>query len=885
MTTLLARLVSLIRNLLRGDRVERELDAELRGYVEMLADERIQRGLDPERARREARLALGGVEQVKEQVRAVRAGALLEQIAQDVRYAVRGLRRAPVFAATAIVTLALGLGANTAVFSVIDALLLRPLPVYQPARLVAVYRGASGTSGAFSFPDFRALAAQGQVLAGVAAWGSQSAWLRTTGDLERIVIHAVAPNYFAVLGVGPQIGSSFVTTEESASRGSVVISHRLWRTRFAADPAIAGRAITLDGQTMTIAGVAPAAFSGLEPAAPADAWITFSTLAMLEPGWNFEAKEEIWLRLIARLREGIGRRAAEAAVANVLSDGAREQGSALLRLQPASTPIFDPEARGSSSRLALLVGAVAALVLIIACANVANLIIVRGNTRRREIGLRLAVGASRGRIARQMITEALVLSAAGCAVGFLVAHWTIQALTVLAPPSTLPPGITVAIDARVIAFGATLTVLTALAFGVLPAWQLTRVDLLPVMKDARGEDTSRRSPLRLRRALVVAQVALSAVLLVGAVLFLRTLSAALAVAPGYDIDHVLLVTVDFTVPKLPQPEAVAAGERILERVRALRGVEGAALGQIVPFSGAFVARPAVPEGQTLSRANEDTFMVPYAVVSEGYFSALGMRLVGRDFAATDTADAARVVIVNETLARKYWPGRNAIGQRVTLPLKEPGPSYEVIAVVPDGKYVSLTEEQHPYMYVPWKQMHRARMTLHVRTALEPTAITPAVRAVVASVNRDLPAYNPMSLGRYVDRSIAQQRMVARLLVLFGAIALAVATVGVYGLTAFTVARRAKELGVRMALGARPRDLVRMLIAQSAVLIVVGLVAGTAAALLLTRLVKALLFGVTATDPLSFAAAAAVLAVATLGATIVPARRATRVDPLAVLRAE
>jgi predicted permease len=884
MTTLLARIISLVRNLFRRERVERDLDAELRGYLEILTDEKIASGMDPVRAAREARLAVGGVEQVKEQVRAVRAGALLEQLGQDVRYALRGLRRAPVFAITTIATLALGIGANTAMFSVIDALLLRPLPVHEPERLFAVYRGP--TSGAFSFPDFHALTAENAVLSGVAAWGSQSAWLRTQAGFDRLVLDTVSPNYFSLLGIVPQIGTAFVTTDDVASRGMVVISDHLWRTRFGADPAVVGRSIVLSGQSMTVIGVAPRAFIGLQPAAPTDGWITFATLSMLEPGWDFQAKQEVWIRLIARLRTDIEPRAANAALAHIVSESRASSTGAAIRLVPASTPIFDPDARSSASRLALLVAGVAALVLIIACANVANLLIVRGNARRREIGMRLAVGASRSRIARQMITESLVLASGGCLVGLVVAYWTLQLVIALAPPSAIPPGIVVALDARVIAFGSVLALVTALAFGVTPAWHLTRIDLLPVVKDApSGEERTASGPLRVRRALVITQVALSAVLLVGAALFVRTLSAALAVPPGYDIDRVLLVSTDFSVAKLPAAEARETGKRILERVAALPGVESVAFGQIVPFSGAFVSRPALPEGQTLTRANEDQHLVPYAVVSEGYFKTLGMQLTGRDFSSGDSESAPKVIIVNDSLARKYWPGQTAVGQRLTLPLKEPGPSYEVIGVVADGKYVSLTEPQHPYVYVPWQQMHRPRMTLHVRSAGEPMALATSVRALVASVNSEVPAYNPIPLATYVDRSIAQQRIVARLLVLFGVIALAVAAVGVYGLTAFTVARRAKELAVRVALGARPRDLVRTLVAQSAVLIAAGLIAGTAATFFLSRLVEALLFGVTPADPVSFAAGAALLAVTTMAATIIPARRATTVDPLAVLRSE
>jgi predicted permease len=882
----LHRLVSLFRNLLRRRRIDDDLDAEVRGYADMLAEEKIEAGMDPGRARREARLALGGVEQVKEEVRAVRAGALIEQLAQDVRYGLRGLRRAPAFTAAVVVTLALGIGANTATFSVIDALLLRPLPVSEPDRLVAIYRGPSGTVGAFSYPDLVDVAQQ-HVLAGVSAWGTHSAWARLGGDVERMTVHLVSPNYFSVLGAPPQLGTGFPEHSEVAAQGTVVISNRLWRSRFAADPAIAGRAISIKGQVMTIVGVGAPGFEGLDPSAPADAWLPLASLALLEPEWNFRERNEIWLRLIARLRAGTTARAAERAlgpVAQRIAEGAPPQFASSLRLVPAATPLFDPEARDTSARMALLVAGVSAFVLLIACANVASLMIVRAAARRREMGVRLAIGASRGRVGRQVITESLLLAAAGCAGGLLVAYGTIEAIVALAPASTLPRGIAVSLDGRVALFAVAASIGTAVLFGVWPALQASRVELLPVLKGGSQAEGSGRGVMGLRQGLVVAQVALSVVLLIGAALFVRTMSAALAVEPGYEIDRVMLTAVDFTATPLAPADRPAAGARIVEAVRALSGIEAAALGQIVPFSGAFVMRPAAPEGVDVSPANEDQFLVPYNVVSDDYFRTLGVPLRGREFGDADSGTSPKVAIVNETLARKYWPGQDALGKRMTLPLpKGAGPAIEVIGIVADGRYVSLTETQHPYMYFPLSQMPRPRVTLHVRTAGDPLAMAPAIRDAIRSVNADLPADRPASLRALVDRSVAAQRAAARLLTLVGAIALAVAAVGVYGLTAYTVMRRSKEIGVRVALGARPVDLLWMLVSQSAWLVAAGLAIGAAGAIILTGLVRSLLFGVTASDPVSFLAGGGLLVVTTMAATLIPARRAMRASPLAALR--
>lgn len=880
----LARLRSLLRNLLRGARVDRELDAELRGYVDLLTDEKIARGIPAGQARREAHIEIGGVETVKEEVRSIRTGALVEAAIQDVRYGVRSLRRAPVFTLAVVTTLALGIGANTAMFSAVDALLLRPLPVNEPERLVAPYRGTSGSEAAFSFPEFDRLAAQGHVFEGLTAWATHTTWLRTAAGLDRASLQIVSPSFFHVLGVAPATGRIFAG-RDADTLAQAVISDRLWRARFAADPSVLGRTITLGTQPVIIIGVAPPAFIGLQPAAPADAWITFPTLALLEPDWDFRDGREYWIRLVGRLQPGQTVAAANAALRGVeIAAGAPDGLDAAVRVVPAATPVFDPASRESAAKLAWLVAAIAGFVFVIACANVANLLIVRGAARRRDLGVRLAIGASSGRIVRQAVTETALLCVAGCVAGLAIAHWTIGAVLAFAPPSAIPPGIVVAIDARVLGFAVLLTAVTGLLFSAVPAFSASRADLAEVMKVA--PEGHARGGAGLRRSLVVLQVALSAVLLVGAGLFVRTLSATLGVQPGYDVDRVLLTTVDFSPAKLPPPAAQAAAMQVRERVARLPQVESVAWGQIVPFSGAFVQRPAVPDGQTLDTAREGEFLVPYSVVSDGYFRTLGMPLRGRDFAVIDGPASPPVVIVNDTLARRYWPGEDAIGKRLRLPgAGTEVRTHEVVGVVPDGKYVSLTEAQHPYMYLPLAQNHRARVALHVRTSGEGAGLFGAIRNTVRTAHPDVASYNPMLLRDYVDRSVAQPRVVARLLALFGGIALLVAAVGVYGLTAYTVVRRTREIGVRIALGARPRDLVKMLVSQAAVLVGAGLAIGTAAAILLARTVHSLLFGVTPADPVTFAATAVVLGSTMLVATIVPALRAARVDPVSALRVD
>jgi putative ABC transport system permease protein len=878
----LHRLHAFVRNVFSRAAVDRDLDHELQSYADMVADEHVRNGASPEEARRRARLTLGGKQQVAEQVRRARAGGWSEELVRDVRYALRGLRRAPLFAVTATVTLALGIGANTAMFSVIDALLFKPLPVREPERLVAAYRGATESQNAFAYPEFVQISERTGVVRAAAAWGASLAWLRDSQSTDRVSVQTVSPNYFSTLGVHVARGSAFPETNDAASRGMVVISDRLWRTRFAADAQIVGRAVNLNGQAVSIAGVAPGGFHGLDPSAPADVWMTFATLAVLEPAWDFLAANEIWLNVIVRLHDGISANAASASMPSVRMGQATV---GRIRLVAASTPIFDPAVRGSTARLAALVGAVSLFVLLIAAANVANLLLVRGTARAREVGVRLAIGASRGRLARQMMVESGVLAVIGCAAGVLIAQWTIQAVVALAPRAAIPPGIVVAIDARVVGFAVLLSIAVTILCGLAPAWQSTRVDVLTQVKGAPRSSASTPGSLRFRRGLAVAQVALSTVLLIGAGLFVRTLLATLAIPPGYDVSRVLLTTVDFGAAKLSTDDARRTADDVVARVRALPGVEAAAFGQIVPFSGAFVMRPIAPAGTPLAGPDaEDQFLVPYGVVSEGYFATLGMPLRGRDFAPSDTMHTPGVAIVNETLARRYWPHQDPIGKRLVLPIKGQGPELEVVGVVPDGKYVELTETQHPFVYIPWKQMHRARVTLHVRAA-NPGSLAHPVQAAIRAVSADLPAINSITLSEYLARSTAQPRVVSRLLVLFAAVAVIVAAVGIYGVTAYSVAQRSKELGIRVALGARPADVLRMLVSQNGVLVIVGVGIGLGAAAFLVRVVQGLLYGVSPYDPVVFLGTTTGLIAMLLIATLLPARRAARVDPLLALRSD
>jgi predicted permease len=794
----------------------------------------------------------------------------------------RMLRRAPGLSAVAIVTLALGIGANTAIFSAVDAVLLRPLPLVRGAAdVMAVYRGSGGH--AFSFPEFDAAAGR-PTLDAIAAWGGGTrVWVRRGADLERASAQTVTANYFDLLGVRATLGRMLAAGVD-AGQPVAVLSDAFWRQRLGADTAVVGRAIAVNGHAFTVIGIAPPRFAGLDPQAPPDLWLPIDSLGILEPGWNYRDPAEIWLNLVARLADGVTPAQAEASLAGLARRGAAGPAADPVRLVPAAAAVFDPEARAASWRIALLLSAVVTAVLLVACANVASLLLARATARRREIGVRLGLGATRGRLVRQLLIESLLLSLAGGTAGLAVAHWSVLALGALAPASAIPPGVTVAVDLRVMAFALVVSIATGVLFGLAPAWHAWHTDSVQVIRgaSAAGRDAGR---LGARRALVTAQVALSVVLLVGAALFVRTLGAAAAVDVGYDVNRVLLLSLDLAAARLPAGEGLALVRRVTERVGEIPGVEGVSVGQIVPFSGGFIGRPVLAEHQAGTAAETGPPIVPYSVVSPGYFDAVGLSLAGRDFAWTDDERGRPVAIVNETLAARLWPGERAVGKRLFLPLRDRGPAFEVIGVARDSRYVSPTEAQHPFFYLSVAQSYRPRLTLHVRTAGDPASLAPAVRQAIRDAAPAVPAFNVTTLDAHLRRALSRERLLAALFSGFGAVALAIAAVGIYGVLGFAIARRTSEIGVRMALGARRRDIITMVARQGSAMVAAGLALGLGAALLLARVVEAFLFGITPGDPMAFMSAAGLLTLAAAAATAVPAWRASTVDPVAALRAE
>jgi len=820
---------------------------------------------------------------------------------QDLRYALRRLRTQPGFALVAIVTLALGIGANTAIFTLIDALLLRPLPgVAHAEQLVMVYTSdfSSGRFSTSSYPDYRDFREQNQAFSGLAAFAdNQAMHLSTGGEAERIRGGLVSGEYFAVLGVNAALGRTLLP-EDDQSPGAhpvAVISHDLWRRRFGSDPRVVGRSVSLNGFPFTVVGVAAEDFRGTGLQSALEAWVPMMMYRQVNPAAQavpFERRGSRGIFVVGRLKPGATLEQAQAqfdTIAARLAEAHPETNLGTLNdpgrprpvtLVPVNQALVGPAARDATARVARLLMAVVGLVLLIACANVANLLLAQARGRQREIAVRSALGASRRRLVRQMLAESLLLSLLGAGVGLLLAAWLAELLLSFEAFAAFA-ALRVSLDARVLGFTALVSVLTGMVFGLAPALQASRPDLVPALKDAEpgGGPVARR--FGLRNLLVVSQVALSLVLLAAAGLFLRSLQKAYAADLGFATGDAMLASVDLARQGYSEAQGRQFYRQVTEWVAALPGARSAALAQYVPINAGGSRTTVSLEGYT-PRPNED-LELNVNVVGEGYFEALGMPLaLGREFGPQDTGSAGQVVIINEALARRFWPGENPLGKRISF---RPGPGHEVIGVAKTGKYRNLREEPLPYMYLPLGQNYRPRMTLFVRAAGGAAGLPEAVRAAVRGLDQNLPLFEVRSFDEHLAVALAPERTNAWLIGGFALLALLLAAVGLYGLMSYNVAQRRHEIGVRMALGAQRRDVLRLVMWESLKLAGWGIATGLAAAVALTRLVAGMLYGVGATDPLTFAGVAATLTAVLIVASYLPARRATRVDPMVALRYE
>ena len=812
----------------------------------------------------------------------------LAQLRQDVAYALRMMRRTPAFTAMAVVTLATGIGANTAIFSVVHGVLLRELPYGDAARVAILWNHWPGSDkSGLSYPellDFR----ERLKSADVAAWGGGTATLLGHGEPERLATAVVSPNLLDVLGVRPALGRAFLPEEERRGAGPVVIlTDALWQRRFGGDPSIVGRTVALDRTTATIVGVLPRGFvlpddfASEEPAQLLEPLTVDTSAPRAERGSHF-------LRAAARLRPGFSLAQAQAEVdattAAWFAEYAGEYDPGYgATLWPVRTDIV------GDVRPALLVlfGAVA-LVLLIACANVANLLLARGQARAREIAVRKALGASHARLVRQVITEALVLAAAASALGIALAYWLTEAVVRSAPG--IPRLEQVGLDLVVLAFTAVVAVLTALVFGTLPALEHARGDVAGRLHTARGGASTLRHSLR--AVLVGAQVALAFMLLVGAALLLRSFSRLTSVPAGISTDQVLTMRV--SVPPDGYAErrrVVAFFERLLEGVRAAPGVRFAGAVTNLPLGDPIGDWDFYLPGETPGPHGSDR-AADWQVVTPGYFEAMGVPLRGgRFFASRDAAGAPAVVVINETLARTYFAGRDPIGLQIRMSGVE-RPWMTIVGVAGDVRHTGLDAAAGPQVYMPhaqfvpfWRDTTVRSLSVVIRSDRDAGAVASAVRARVRELDPDLAVAQVRPMDAVLARSLAAERLQVQLLAVFAAIALVLAVVGTYGVLAYQITERTREFGVRMALGAKATDIVRMVVRQGMAPAVAGVLLGLAGAAAATRLLETLLFETEPLDPVAFGGTAAVLLAAALAACLLPARRATRVDPSTALRTE
>ena len=905
-----------LKSLFQKPRVDRELEEELETYEQASVQHKQQAGMSQQAARRAARAEIGSRDSVKHRVWSSRWESTLDNILQDAKLALRGLRKSPGFTLIALLSLTLGIGANTAIFTLFNAILLRPLPVQHPEQLVLFGDGRAagstrslpeGSTRLFSLFELNEFAAKTQDFSGIAGVGSLQYENRGTfanGPLEKVHIDLVSGSYFNLLGVPAVLGRTISTADDQApGSGTVAVASYGWVQRHAqGDPSALGKVIHIQGHDYTLIGVAKPGFFGVTVGQSTDLWIPLSMEKEISPGWN--GLTDKWfqsLKLIARLKPGVTAPQAQAST-NVLFQqilrndflGASPSAKELASVQHANIPLTSA-ARGLSrlrnqfSQPLQILMAIVALVLLIACANIANMLLARGVSRAREVAVRMALGASRARIVLQLLTESALLAGAGGSLGVALAWRASATLLNMATPGPTPIPIDLTPDLPVLAFTLLLTVFTVVLFGVLPALRATRIEsqgsLTPALRDGRGSAPTRNT---MARGLIVGQIALSVLLLTAAGLFLHSLVKLTSIDTGFDKHNVLVFSLDASAANLPHDSEQALAnhtqEQIEQQVQAIPGVQSDSFSFFTFNQGGWTDATLF---QGIPRTSGNGKEVFFNNVGNGFFTSMGIPLIaGRTFTPQDTFHSPKVAIINQTMARRFFPAGSPIGHHFGIG-DDPAHSgdIEVIGVVKDAKYIALGENAEMGGYFPCAQNPGFYGNFIVRYSGDPGPIVAATRRIVAATNPNILVDNVTTLARQVDDSIATPTLISQLSAFFGALAVFLACIGIYGLLSYSVLRRTNEIGIRLALGAPSSTLLWMVLRESVVLLALGLAVGLPIAIATTRILRDLLYQLSPNDPWTFAGSAMVIAAMTLLAAWLPARRATQVDPMVALRCD
>jgi predicted permease len=878
---LIPRLTSLWRNLFHKDHVEQEFTEEIQSYLDMLTESNIRQGLTPKEARRNALVEVGGVEQVQEKVREIRMGHFIETTWRDVRIGVRGLVHSPVFSVVTVLSLALGIGANTAIFSVVNGLLLRPLPYPESEQIVDVWH----TPPQQSFPgldrfsvspanylDWKAQSSSFEQMATYLYTGFS---LSTSNDPLPLIGAAVSSDFFSVLRTNAMQGRTFTTDEERPGRDQVaVIGYGLWQRAFGANPNILGQTVTINSRSFTVVGIMPA---GFEFPREAELWVPLA--------WDDKERQIRSIHdylVIARLKRDVSLNQAQAEMSTISSrleqqyaEENKGWGAVVIPLQ---------EDLVGNIRLALLVLFCAVgCVLLIACANVANLMLARGANRHKEIAVRIALGAGRARLIRQLLTESVLLAGTGGLLSLLLAAWGSRMLVQL---GSLSNSGNIGIDTRALGFTVLVSFGVGILIGIVPALQFTRTNISETLKQGSGRTGGSSLKQHTRKALVISEVALSLVLLIGAGLMIRSFWKLQNVDPGFDTRNALTMSVALAPSRYSEPQQeLAFVDRAIEQVRAVPGVISVGVTTTIPLGGGGSTQPFSIEGRPTGAVAEQP-MAQTRYISPDYFRAIGIPLrQGRFFTDHDRDNSVAVVVISEAMARRFWPGENPIGKRLTPSFHLEQGAREIVGVVGDVKANGLDADTSAMMYLPYRQSPRPFMSFVVRTASNPENLVQPVSHAIYSIDKEQALTNVQTMDQVLMESLSGRRFNMTLLLTFAGVALVLAAVGVYGVMNYTVTLRRRELGIRMALGAGRMDVLRLVLGQGLMLTLIGVAAGLISAYVLTRLMASLLYGVTATDYLTFISVSAMLIAVGVTASYLPARRATKVNPTIALRTE